>query len=209
MLVLAGGIGQALAAGSTTTSCPTPNSSRASCSGLGLKKDGVQKDGINYQERAAAGGAADPRSAAAADGRSRRAATPPGRRTRTSSAAARPRPSARRRRASRSSGKISGRQLSPNEMKKGATTAKDEALAERSADRIRRPSQQSKPSELGYMGGMFGSMKDFFSRQQQGRDRDVRGRAAAREPDRSAVRLSVAVAAQPYGVARTGPSRRR
>ena len=55
------------------------------------------------------------------------------------------------------------RQLSPNEMKKGATTAKDTALRKRSAETPEAYQQQSTPSQLGYVGGLFGSMSDFFT----------------------------------------------
>jgi hypothetical protein len=56
-----------------------------------------------------------------------------------------------------------GRQLSPNEMKKGATTAKDTALSKRSAETPEAYQQQSTPSQLGYTGGLFGDMKSFFT----------------------------------------------
>ena len=56
-----------------------------------------------------------------------------------------------------------GRQLSPNEMKKGATTAKDTALSKRSAETPEAYQQQSTPSQLGYVGGLFGNMSDFFT----------------------------------------------
>src|SRR5215472_12637053 len=55
-----------------------------------------------------------------------------------------------------------GAQLSPNEMKKGASTAKDEAMKQRSPKDVEEANRQYKPGELGYTGGLFGSVKDFF-----------------------------------------------
>jgi hypothetical protein len=51
--------------------------------------------------------------------------------------------------------------MSPNELKKGATTAKDDAIARKPQD-VEQYNQQYKPSDLGYTGGLFGSVKDFF-----------------------------------------------
>ena len=55
------------------------------------------------------------------------------------------------------------RQLSPGELRKGATTAKDTALSKRSAETPEAYQQQSTPSQLGYTGGLFGDMKNFFT----------------------------------------------
>ncbi len=55
------------------------------------------------------------------------------------------------------------RQLSPNELRKGSASAKDQALRKRSAETIEEYDRQYKPSELGYMGGLFGDFRDFFS----------------------------------------------
>jgi len=54
------------------------------------------------------------------------------------------------------------RQLSPNELRAGARSAKDQALR-RSGDQVEDNERQYKPSELGYTSGLFGSMHDFFT----------------------------------------------
>jgi hypothetical protein len=54
------------------------------------------------------------------------------------------------------------RQLSPNELRAGATSAKDQALR-RNGDQVEDNERQYKPSELGYTGGVLGTMHDFFT----------------------------------------------
>jgi hypothetical protein len=53
-----------------------------------------------------------------------------------------------------------GNQMNPRELQKGAATPKDEAL--RKPQELEDAQRQYKPSELGYGGGLFGSVKDFF-----------------------------------------------
>jgi hypothetical protein len=55
-----------------------------------------------------------------------------------------------------------GRQLSPNEMRANAASAKDQAMR-RGGDQVEDNERQYKPSELGFTGGMFGSVHDFFT----------------------------------------------
>jgi hypothetical protein len=55
-----------------------------------------------------------------------------------------------------------GRQLSPNEMRNGTASAKDQAMR-RSGDQVEDNERQLKPAELGFTGGMFGSVHDFFT----------------------------------------------
>jgi hypothetical protein len=55
------------------------------------------------------------------------------------------------------------RQLSPNELRKGGASPKDAALRKRSGETPEEADRQYKPSELGYVGGLFGDMKGFFS----------------------------------------------
>jgi hypothetical protein len=157
MLVFAGGIGHALAQ-EDDDELPDTKFFRGMLQGLGLKKDGMQSNGINYQERpplvvpptrdlpppqtgdAVRGNAAWPKDQD--EQRSRQAAAK------------------RKKEAKPFDWSELGTQLSPNELKKGATTAKESAL--RAPQDVEQANRQYKPSELGYTGGMFGSVKDFF-----------------------------------------------
>jgi hypothetical protein len=55
-----------------------------------------------------------------------------------------------------------GRQLSPNEMRANAASAKDQAMR-RNGDQVEDSQRQYKPAELGYTGGLFGNVHDFFT----------------------------------------------
>ena len=55
-----------------------------------------------------------------------------------------------------------GRQLSPNELRHGAASAKDQAMR-RTGDQVEDNQRQLKPNELGFTGTVFGGMKDFFT----------------------------------------------
>jgi hypothetical protein len=92
-----------------------------------------------------------------------------------------------------------GRQLSPNEMRANAASAKDQALR-RSGDQVEDNERQYKPSELGFTGGMFGSVHDFFT----GNNKDEVVPFEA-EPPRASLTDPPAgyrspSAAQPYGL---------
>ncbi len=157
MLVFAGGIGHALAQ-EDDDELPDSKFFRSMLQGLGLKKDGMQSNGINYQERpplvvpptrdlpppqtgdAARGNAAWPKDQD--EQRARQAAAK------------------RKKDAKPFDWSDLGAQMSPNELKKGATTAKDTAM--RAPQDVEQANRQYKPSELGYTGGMFSSVKDFF-----------------------------------------------
>jgi hypothetical protein len=157
MLVFAGGIGHALAQ-EDDDELPDSKFFRSMLQGLGLKKDGMQSNGISYQERpplvvpptrdlpppqtgdAVRGNAAWPRDQD--EQRARQAAAK------------------RKKEAKPFDWSDLGTQLSPNELKKGATTAKESAL--RAPQDVEQANRQYKPSELGYTGGMFSSVKDFF-----------------------------------------------
>src|SRR5262249_28830989 len=159
MLVLAGGIGHALAQEDDDDELPDTKFFKSMLNGLGLKKDGDLKSGINYQERpplvvppsrdlpppqsadnAVRGNPAWPRDQ---DGRGRREAGV-------------------KRKKDRKPFDWSdlGAQMSPSELKKGAATPKDQAL--RKPQEFEDANRQYKPNELGYVGGLFGNVKDFF-----------------------------------------------
>jgi hypothetical protein len=161
MLIVAGGIGRALAQDAEDDDLPDTKFFRSIMQGLGMKKDGAQESGINYQERpplvvpptrdlpppqtadAVRGNALWPKDQ---DEQRRRAAA------------------AKRKRESASTvWEDLGRQMTPNELRKGASTAKDDALSKRSPQDLEAYQQQYKPSQLGYVGGLFGNMTDFFS----------------------------------------------
>jgi hypothetical protein len=158
MLLVAGGIGHALAQ-DDEDELPDSKFFKSMLQGLGLKKDGMQS-GIDYQERpplvvppnrdlpppqttdAARGNAAWPKDQ---DEQRRREAS-----------------AKRRKDAKPFDWSDLGAQMSPSELKKGASTAKDEALSRKMPQDAEQYNRQYKPDELGYGGGLFGSVKDFF-----------------------------------------------
>jgi len=159
VLVLAGGIGHALAQEDDDDELPDAKFFKSMLQGFGLKKDGDLKSGINYQERpplvvpptrdlpppqttdAVRGNAAWPKDQD--EQRRREAATK------------------KKKDAKPFDWSDLGAQMSPNEMKKGASTARDQAMA-RKPQEFEQYNRQYKPDELGYGGGLFGSVKDFF-----------------------------------------------
>ena len=160
MLVFAGGIGHALAQEDDDDELPDTKFFKNMLHGLGLKKDGDLKSGITYQERPPL--VVPPT----------RDLPPPqtGDAVRGNPAWPKDQDEQRRREAAAKRKKDAkpfvwsdlGAQLSPNEMKKGASTAKDEAMKQRSPKDVEEANRQYKPGELGYTGGLFGSVKDFF-----------------------------------------------
>jgi hypothetical protein len=197
MLIVAGGIGHALAE-DDDDELPDTKFFRGVLNGLGLKKDGVQKDGIDYQERAplVVPPTRDLPPPQTADSRPGNALWPEDQDEKRRKEAA-----AKRRKEARTSGWDDlSRQLSPQELKKGATTAKDEALSRRSAETPEAYQQQYTPSQLGYVGGVFGSMKDFFTGNNK-----VETATFEAEPPRASLTdppsgYRVPSPAQPYGV---------
>src|SRR3954447_2737648 len=159
MLVLAGGVGHALAQDDEEDELPDAKFFRGMLQGLGLKKDGMQSNGINYQERPPlvvppTRELPTPQSADAARGN---AAWPKDQdEQRRRQAAVK-----RKKEAKPFDWSDLGAPMSPNELKKGATTAKDDAIARKPQD-LEQANRQFNPSELGYTGGMFSSVKDFF-----------------------------------------------
>jgi hypothetical protein len=159
MLALAGGVGHALAQDDDDDEPADSKFFKSMLSGLGLKKDGELKSGITYQERPPlvvppTRELPPPQSADAVQGN---AAWP------------KDQDEQRRRQAAVKRKKETkpfdwsdlGAQMSPSELKKGATTAKDDAL-KRAPQDWEQANRQYKPSELGYTGGLFGNVKEFF-----------------------------------------------
>jgi len=161
MLIIAGGIGHALAQeADEDDDLPDAKFFKGMLHGLGLKKDG-ERSGINYQERAplVVPPTRDLPPPKAVDPATKNALWPMDQDEKR-----RKEEAARRKKEARTfTWESLSRQMSPQELKKGATTAKDEALSKRSADNPEAYQQQSTPSQLGYTGGLFGSMKNFFS----------------------------------------------
>ena len=160
LLIIAGGIGHAFAQDDEDDELPDTKFFRGMMRGLGLKKDGEQSSGINYQERAPlvvppTRDLPPPQSGDVP----RNAAWPVDQDEKRRKDAA----SARRKASASSTWEDLSRQLSPNEMKKGAVTARDEALSRRSAQTPEQYQQPMKPSELGYVGGIFGDVSNFFT----------------------------------------------
>ncbi|HUI96500.1 MAG TPA: hypothetical protein VLX44_12160 [Xanthobacteraceae bacterium] len=161
VLIVAGGIGHAFAQDADDDELPDTKFFKGILRGFGLQ-NGQENSGINYQERAPL-------------------VVPPTRDlpppqadnpARTSAMWPLDQDEQRRKEAAARKKKESSvpwdwtdlsRQLSPNEMKKGATTAKDSALSKRSAETPEAYQQQSTPAQLGYTGGLFGDMKSFFT----------------------------------------------
>jgi len=161
LLLVAGGIGHALAQADEDDELPDTKFIKGMLRGFGLK-NGQENSGINYQERAPL--VVPPT----------RDLPPPqtGDAARTSAMWPLDQDEQRRKEAATKRKQANSapwdwmdlsRQLSPNEMKKGATTAKDSALSKRSAETPEAYQQQSTPSQLGYTGGLFGEMKSFFT----------------------------------------------
>jgi len=158
LLVIAGGIGQAFAE-DDEDELPDSKFFKSMLRGFGLR-NGREDAGINYQERPPL--VVPPT----------RDLPPP----QTTDAAARnalwpkDQDEMRRREASAKRKKDAhpfvwddlARQLRPDELNKRSATAKDQALRKRSADAVEENERQYKPSELGYTGGLFGSVHDFF-----------------------------------------------
>jgi len=198
MLAFAGGIGHALAQDDDDDELPDAKFFKNMLSGLGLKKDGDLKSGINYQERpplvvpptrdlpppqtgdAARGNAAWPKDQ---DEQRRREASVK-----------------RKKEAKPFDWSDLGTQLSPNEMKKGTTTAREQAMS-RKPQEVEQYNRQYKPDELGYTGGLFGSVKDFFgaSGGQSATFETEPPRASLTDPP---VGYRTPSAAQPYGVSK-------
>jgi hypothetical protein len=199
MLIIAGGIGHALAE-DDDDELPDTKFFKSLLTNLGLKKDGTGSD-IEYRERAplvvpptrdlpppqtvdpAAGNPAWP---VDQDEKRRREA-------------------AKKRKNDKPFDWTDlSRQLGPAEMEKGAATAKDTALSKRSAETPEQYQQQYSPSKLGYKGGLFGSMSDFFS----GNNKDETAKFEAEPPRASLTDPPVGYRSpspnQPYGVRSDG-----
>jgi len=197
MLVLAGGVGHALAQEDEDDELPDTKFFKSMLQGLGLKKDGDLKSGINYQERPPlvvppTRDLPPPQSGDAARGNVAWPKDQDEQRRREASVK-------RKKEAKPFDWSDLGTQLSPNEMKKGATTAKDQAM--KKPQDVEQYNRQYKPDELGYTGGLFGSVKDFFgaSGGQSATFEAEPPRASLTDPP---VGYRTPSAAQPYGVSK-------
>jgi hypothetical protein len=198
LLIVAGGIGHALAQ-EDDDELPDSKFFKSMLQGLGLKKDGMQS-GIDYQERPPlvvppTRELPPPQSTDAVRGNAAWPKDQDEQRRREASAK-------RRKDAKPFDWADLGTQLSPNELKKGASTAKDEAISRKSPQEVEQYNRQYKPDELGYVGGLFGSMKDFFGGNSGGQTATFEAeppRASLTDPP---VGYRSPSAAQPYGVSK-------
>jgi hypothetical protein len=199
MLIVAGGIGHALAE-DDEDELPDAKFFKSIMRGLGMKKDGDLQSGINYQERPPlvvppSRDLPPPQTADAVRGNAQWPKDQDDQRRREAAA----------KRAKSSKPFVwedLGAQMSPSELRKGASTAKDDALSRRAPKDLEVYNQQSKPSELGYVGGLFGNMTNFFG----GNNKDETTTFEA-EPPRASLTdppsgYRSPSAAQPYGVSK-------
>lgn len=199
MLIVAGGIGKALAE-DDQDELPDAKFFKGILQGLGMKKDGEQQSGINYQERPPlvvppSRDLPPPQTADAVRGNAQWPKDQDDQRRREAAA----------KRAKSSKPFVwedLGAQSSPAELRKGASTAKDDALSRRAPKDLEAYNQQSKPSELGYVGGLFGNMTNFFG----GNNKDETTTFEA-EPPRASLTdppngYRSPSPAQPYGVSK-------
>jgi hypothetical protein len=157
-LVFAGGVGHALAQ-EDDDELPDTKFFKSMLSGLGLQKDGMQRNGIDYGERPPlvvppTRDLPPPQNADALRGNAAWPKDQDEQRRREASAK-------RKKDAKPFNWEDLGAQLNPQELKKGAATPKDQAL-KRSPTEVEEANRQYKPEELGYVGGLFGNVKDFF-----------------------------------------------
>jgi hypothetical protein len=196
LLVIAGGIGQALAQ-DDEDDLPDTKFFKSMLRGFGMR-NGQEDAGINYQERPplVVPPTRDLPPPQTTDAAARTAAWP------------KDQDEVRRREASTKRKKDAhpfvwedlGRQLRPDELNKRSATAKDQALRKRSADAVEENERQLKPAELGYSGGLFGDVRTFFT----GNNKDEIVPFEA-EPPRASLTDPPAgyrspSAAQPYGL---------
>jgi hypothetical protein len=195
MLVIAGGIGHALAE-DDEDELPDTKFFKSLLTGLGLKKDGVGS-GIEYRERAPlvvppSRDLPPPQTADPALGNPAWPLDQDEKRRKEASK--------KRKQDKAFEWTDLGRQLGPGEMQKGAATAKDTALSRRSAETPEQYQQQSTPSQLGYRGGLFSDMNDFF----RGNNKDETTKFEA-EPPRATLTdppsgYRAPSPSQPYGI---------
>jgi hypothetical protein len=199
MLIVAGGIGHALAE-DDEDELPDTKFFKSLLHGLGLKKDGDLKSGINYQERPPlvvppTRDLPPPQTADAVRGNALWPKDQDEQRRREAAAK-------RRNDTKPFQWEDLGAQMSPAELRKGASTAKDDALSRRAPKDLEAAQQQSKPSELGYVGGLFGNVTDFFGGNNKGETATFEAeppRASLTDPPNGYRSPSPA---QPYGVSK-------
>lgn len=197
MLIIAGGIGHALAQDDEDDELPDTKFFKSILHGFGLKKDGDQS-GIDYQERPPlvvppTRDLPPPQTTDVTRGSALWPIDQDEKRRRDTELK-------RKKEARTFSWEDLSRQMSPGELRKGAATPKDEALRKRSADNPEAYQQQYTPSQLGYVGGVFGDMKDFFT----GNNKDETATFESEPPRVSLTDPPVGYRspspAQPYGV---------
>jgi hypothetical protein len=195
LLILAGGVGHALAQ-DDDDELPDTKFFKSMMRGFGLR-NGQEDAGINYQERPplVVPPTRDLPPPQTTDAARRNAAWPIDQDEQRRRQAA-----AKRKQETRTfTWEDLSRQLSPNELRAGATSAKDQALR-RNGDQVEENERQYKPSELGYTGGIFGSVHDFFT----GNNKDEKVPFEAEPPRASLTDPPVgyrsASPAQPYGL---------
>jgi len=157
LLLLAGGVGHAFAQ-DDEDELPDTKFFKSMLRGFGLR-NGEENAGINYQERPplVVPPTRDLPPPQTADQARRNAAWPMDQDEKRRREAATKRKNDQK----TFSWDDLGRQLRPDEMR-AAATAKDQALRRDGADQVEEHQRQVKPNELGYTGGLLGSMRDFF-----------------------------------------------
>jgi hypothetical protein len=196
VMLVAGSIGHALAQDDDDDDeLPDVKFFRSILTGLGLKKDGTAS-GIDYHERSplVVPPTRDLPPPQTDDPAQKDAAWPVDQDEKRRKEAA-----ARRKKEKIGDWTDLSRQLSPSELKKGAAKT-DPELAKRSAETPEGYREQYSPSKLGYVGGLFGTVSDFFT----GNNKDEYGKFEG-EPPRASLTdppsgYRTPSPAQPYGV---------
>jgi hypothetical protein len=159
LLIILGGVGHALAQ-DDDDELPDTKFFKSMLRGFGLR-NGEENAGINYQERPplVVPPTRDLPPPQTADAARLNAAWPQDQDEKRRREAA-----AKRKKEARTfTWDDLSRQLAPSELQNGTGAAKDPALRKRSGETIEEADRQYKPSELGYVGGLFGDMKGFFT----------------------------------------------
>ena len=157
LLLIAGGVGHALAQ-DDEDELPDTKFFKSMLRGFGLR-NGQEDSGINYQERPPlvvppTRDLPPPQTDAVKN--NPQWPTDQDEKRRREAAAK------RKREAKTFSWEDLGRQLSPNEMRANAASAKDQAMRRNGDDQVERGQRQYKPNELGFTGTVFGGVHDFF-----------------------------------------------
>jgi len=180
LLIVLGGVGHALAQDADDDELPDTKFFKSLLRGFGLR-NGQENAGINYQERPplVVPPTRDLPPPQSADNVARlNAAWPQDQDEKRRHEAA----VKRKKEARTFSWEDLSRQLSPNELRNGTGSPKDKALRKRAGETPEEADRQYKPSELGYVGGLFGDFKGFFT----GNNKDETA-TFEREPSRASL----------------------